>query len=432
MNFTKLLSSPFSIASGVAVGLYLGWYQKGLVPILAPVGGLYLAILKMCILPLVITAVAGALARLLHSSDAGAHLRRIALVFTLGLFSAATIGTLVCLVIQPGHLESSSRSALGSMVQGNEVLVALSEPDRPAKPAPSALESLIRAVPDNIFRAMASGDNLQVLVFAIFFGLAFGTLGVSANNQTLLDTMDSVYRACQRIIRWTTIALPFALCAMIADQSSSLSLAVVLAMAKFCLALLIGCIIVVLISWLIIWKVCNTRWHIAISSLKEPLVIAAGTQNSLACIPSMIDGLENVLKREHHTTELVVPLGITLCRFGPVLHYALGAVFAAQLYDVPIGLHQMLIVVIMSVVASAASTGTNGVLSLSMMNMVFASLGLPFDALLILFVAIDPLAVVLRTVVTVYGNCAAAALIARPARNIDDDAYTPDKLSCHF
>jgi proton glutamate symport protein len=130
-------------------------------------------------------------------------------------------------------------------------------------------------------------------------------------------------------------------------------------------------------------------------------------------VPATIEAMHFKLRFERKSAELVVPLAITMCRYGPLLYYAFGTVFAAQLYGAPLDARNVVLIILSSALAGVASIGTTGVLGLTMMALPFGLLGLPMEAPLALFIAVDPLLDAVRTLCIVYGNCAAAALIGR-------------------
>ena len=135
--------------------------------------------------------------------------------------------------------------------------------------------------------------------------------------------------------------------------------------------------------------------------IKEPLLLAFTTQSSLACLPSAIDSLTNELRFESKSTNVVLPLAITLCRFGPIAYFAIATIFVSSLYQAPLGFGSILILIAGSIFAGMATSGLSGVLTLTMLSIVLSPLGLPIDAVLVLLIAIDPLINPFRTLTIV-------------------------------
>jgi proton glutamate symport protein len=135
--------------------------------------------------------------------------------------------------------------------------------------------------------------------------------------------------------------------------------------------------------------------------IKEPLLLAFTTQSSLACLPSSIDSLTNGLRFESKSTNLVLPLAITLCRFGPIAYFAIATIFVSSLYQSPLGFGDIIILMVASILAGMATSGQSGILTLTMLSIVLSPLGLPLDAVLVLLIAIDPLINPFRTLTIV-------------------------------
>ena len=400
----------------IGVGLYIGTFQKPWASAIAPLGDLYLDLLRMCILPFLLAVVTVSLGRLLRSSHLAGQLGRIVTVFVVGMLAASIFGTLAGVAWGPGrHLPPASLAALGSMVQqaeqSGEIRVALSgEVVRPEQP--SLLRTVVDAVPQNIFKALSDGAVIKVLIFALIFGVALA-LVPNRNGVVMTRALEAVYGAFQKIIHWINYLLPLALCAMIADHTARIGPQPFRAMATFVLGFAImAAVWLVACSLIVYWRSGKSYWA-ALMALKEPLLLAVATRSSLNCIPASIEALQLNLRFERKSTELVVPLAMTLCRYGPLLYYAFATVFAAQLYGVPLNLHNIVLVIVTVWLAGVASIGTTGVLGLTMMSMPFGALGLPMEAPLALFIAIDPLLDAMRTACIVYGNCAATVLIGR-------------------
>jgi Na+/H+-dicarboxylate symporter len=141
--------------------------------------------------------------------------------------------------------------------------------------------------------------------------------------------------------------------------------------------------------------------------------MAIATRSSPACMPSMIESLVNHLHFPRARIELLVPLGVSLLRLGPVLYYVIATFFIAQMYGRELLPVEIAVVVIGAMLAGFASSGMSGFISISLTGIVCSYIHLPFEAALALFLAIDPICDMLRTLVLVASNNAFAALACR-------------------
>ena len=151
--------------------------------------------------------------------------------------------------------------------------------------------------------------------------------------------------------------------------------------------------------------------------IKECLLLAFTTQSSLACLPSGIDSLTNGLRFESKSTNLVLPLAIKPCQFGPIAYFAIATIFISSLYQAPLGFGNILILIAGLTFAEMAISGLSGVLTLTMLGIVLSSLGLPIDAVLVLLIAIDPLINPLRTLTIVGTSITVSSFISDHTTN---------------
>jgi proton glutamate symport protein len=140
------------------------------------------------------------------------------------------------------------------------------------------------------------------------------------------------------------------------------------------------------------------------------LVVAFGTSSSFAAIPSALRCLQNNLKINRGTTNLVIPLGININPQGTVMYFALSTILIAQIYNVSLGSQGFMIALIGSILAGMGATGVPGAGGLSILALILGPLGLPVQTAIILLIAIDPIIDAILTVTNVYANCAATVL----------------------
>jgi len=135
------------------------------------------------------------------------------------------------------------------------------------------------------------------------------------------------------------------------------------------------------------------------------------------CLPIMIESLVDRLGFARARVELLVPLTVSLLRIGPVVYYVCATLFIAQIYGRSLSAAEVGIVLLASVLAGFASAGMTGLVTVSLIGMTCTYLGLPFEAAFILFLAVDPICDMLRTLVLVIGNTAAVTVVCpRPLK----------------
>lgn len=423
IDWKKLQSLSMNIwvtLSSLAAGFALGALAPKFSLQLGFIGDLYADLMKMIMLPFMMSAVVFSLQRLFQEGGTSRILGRVALVFTVSSVVAALVGAMTTLLIQPGSgLPQHTLEAFGRIV-GNDVGISdtammLYGEDAPPKTM-SISQVLVSLVPSNIFAALASGDTLKALVFTLLFGFAIGQVPTRV-SEGLTNSLETIYYSCQTLTRWLNLPLPLILLCMSAAQLAKTGLEPLLAMTHFVLAFLIASTAALLLALAVLWRQSQCRLEEVASALRSPFALALATRSSAACMPSMIEALADRLNYSRSQVQLLVPLSVSLLRVGPVLYYVSATLFIAQLYDHSLSAGEILLVLGASILAGFASAGMSGLVTISLTGMTCAYLGLPFEAAFILFVAVDPLCDMLRTLVIVICNTAAVSLVCpRPLR----------------
>ncbi|HLF66285.1 MAG TPA: cation:dicarboxylase symporter family transporter, partial [Gammaproteobacteria bacterium] len=387
----------------------IGTYDKMLAESLAPMGELYLALLGMCILPIIVTALISSVGKSLHTAHLADLMKHLALLLFVGLMIACVLGIMIALLVQPG----TDLSAAGKAVLSNKVTHVGTE--SLAVHSSGILNFLLEIVPANIFHALSQGHTLSVVFFAILLGVALGKITTDDSKKTLA-IVHVLYTAFLKIVTWIMYALPLGLCFLFAGYAAKISWEEMSALGNLLLAIYGGSIVLAIICSILIWQKSNTTYARAIAALKGPLLVAFGSCSSLASIPAMINGLEQRLHLERGFAELVIPLGVNLFRLGTVLRFVITALFIAQLYDQPLTLIELGILAFAAMLASLAVSGLPGIASASIFALVLQPLGLPSGIGMILFIAILPITEPIVTLLNVQGNCTLAMLMRPSAK----------------
>lgn len=412
--------NPWVVVASLAGGFVLGTYLPAIGIKLGFVGDVYVDLLKMIALPFMVSAVIFSLQRLFREGGAGGLMTRVVVVFAGFSVAVAVLGAVTLLVMKPGSNLSMETiqtfgKIVGSDLNSSDTVMSLQGVDAPVKSV-TFTEILVSLVPSNIFAALASGETLKALVFALLFGLAVGQVP-SRVSDGLTQSLETIYHACQTLMRWLNYPLPIILFCLSAAQIAKTGLGPLQAMAQFVLAFFVASALALIIATLIIWKRSNATLPQTLNALRGPFALALATRSSATCMPIMIESLADRLGFARSRVELMVPLSVSLLRVGPVIYYVAATLFIAQLYGKALAPTDLMVVLAASILAGFASAGLTGLLTVSLVGLTCSYLGLPFEAAFILFLAVDPICDMLRTLVLVIGNNAAVALICpRPLK----------------
>ena len=415
-----LVLNPWMVLGCLSAGVAFGILAPSAAIGLSVVGDIYIDLLKMITLPFMVSAVIFSLQRLFRDGGTGNLLGRVAVVFLGFSIFVAIAGAITLLVMRPGeNLSASTMQTFGQIVGGDlsasDTAMNLRGVDAPQKTV-SFSDVLISLVPANIFSALANGETLKTLVFAMLFGLAIGHVPARISDG-LTQALETIYHACQKLMHWLSFPLPIVLFSMSAAQRGKTGIDPRQAVAQFGLALCLVCTILLIISAIIIWKRSAGTLGQTLQALRGPFALALATRSSAVCMPIMIESLVERLGFARARVELMVPLTVSLLRIGPVVYYVCATLFIAQLYGRSLSLMEVGIVLLASVLAGFASAGMTGLVTVSLIGMTCTYLGLPFEAAFVLFLAVDPICDVLRTLVLVIGNTAAVTVVCpRPLK----------------
>jgi Na+/H+-dicarboxylate symporter len=417
----QFILKPWVILTCLVIGFFLGLALPSVGLKLAVVGEIYVDLLKMIVLPFMVSAIVFSVQKLLHEGGAGPIAGRVVVAFAGFSVVAAFVGILTISMTKPGSNLSDTTLATFGRIVGED----LSSTDTPmnlygvdvdVKKGKTLEEVVLSLIPSNIFEALAKGETLKALIFSLMFGMALGYVPNRIAGG-LSQTLETVYQTCQTLTRWLNYPLPVVLVCMSASQIAVSGTEPLIAMANFVLAFGLASLICLMLAVLVIWKRGNASLSETMNALREPFALAIATRSSVTCMPAMIQALAERLSFSKARVELLVPLSVSILRVGPILYYACATLFIAQLYGRSLAAHELALLVAASVLAGLASAGMTGLVTLSLTSMACGYLGLPFEAAFILFLAVDPVCDILRTMVLVIGNTAAVSVICpRPLK----------------
>jgi Na+/H+-dicarboxylate symporter len=417
----QFVLKPWVILACLVTGFTLGWALPSVGLKLTVVGDIYVDLLKMIVLPFMVSAIVFSLQKLFQEGGAAPIAVRAVLAFTGFSVVVASVGVLTFSMMQPGsNLAESTVVTFGRLVghdlSSTNIEMNLYGANVDVKKG-KALEEVVQSlVPSNIFEALAKGEMLKALIFSLMFGMALGHVPNRIAGG-LSQTLETVYQTCQTLTRWLNYPLPVVLVCMSASQIAKSGIEPLQAMANFVLAFGAASVICLMLAVLVIWKRGNASLGETMNALREPFALAIATSSSMTCMPAMIETLVQRLSFAKARVELLVPLSVSMLRVGPILYYACATLFIAQLYGRSLEAHELALLVAVSVLAGFASAGMPGLATLSLTSMACGYLGLPFEAVFILFSVVDPVCEILRTLVLVIGNTAAVSVICpRPLK----------------
>lgn len=411
-TLVRFFQNPFVILSSVLLGLAIGFYDPIMGRALEPYGNAFMALLEMSLIPIVVCAVAISISNLLSIKNNRINSGKIiAIIFSLtviiSLFSA-----LFSYVLDPaaGLLntdnvkikEISTSASFVNRTLNASVVISTQE---------GIAKFLMNSVPKNIFNSLASSNMLQIIIFSIIFGIAVSYL-VKSERLKVHSFCNTTLTIFQKIITSITIWLPIAIVCLMAGGASSIGLDVMLQMSGFVFKIYVVFFIIFFLSTWVIKSRAKCTFMEVIHYLKDPIVIAFGTRSAILPIPSILEAFQHKFNFNQSLSKLLIPLGAVLGRFGNISYFAFLAIFIAGIYQTELTFNVFMVIVFLSILAGLVTAGATGILTLSALSIVLDPLQLPLGAILPILIAVDAIVDPMRTLTSVYTNCAVVAFIS--------------------
>lgn len=410
-HLKTFLTSPWTILGSILAGVAAGIYTPNTISEFESIGGIYIMLLKVVVLPFLFATILVGVINLLQKEGSHDMIKKIIIGFLASMFISAVIGV-ITVAATGTEMTPEKKTQLGALVNtkndSGELSITLNDP-MPTTPAADPMALAQKFIPDNIFATLDKGESLKIVIFCMIFGIALGNLK-SEGQKMLVNILQSIQLASISIFKFLNYFLPIALLAMIGTQVAKVGVSIFGTMVEFILQQTIGGLLIVIVGTLVIWIRAGGSIMNVIRETKETLIVAVSSRSSLACIPYAQEALHK-LGFERGGIELTVPLSFTVNRIGSIVYYAIATVFIANIYDMPMTATSLTIVLFGSILAGLASAGTTGILTVATVAVVCDLLRLPSEAVLVLLIAVDPLMDMIRTASHVHGNVAVTAFV---------------------
>jgi proton glutamate symport protein len=278
-----------------------------------------------------------------------------------------------------------------------------------AVPKHSATEVILHIFPENIAKSVAEGQILQVVVFAIIFGIALAMVRED-KRKPMLAFVDSLAEVMFKFTNIVMLFAPFGVGAAIAYTVGHTGLGVLANLAKLLATLYVALLIFlfgVLLPIALIFKVPVQKF---VRAVAEPASIAFGTANSEAALPRAMEAME-AIGVPRKVVAFVMPTGYSFNLDGSSLYQSMGAIFVAQVAGIHLSFGQQLLLLLTLMLTSKGTAGVSRASIVILLGTV-GSFGLPVEPVFILL-GIDQLMDMARTTINVIGNCLATVVVAK-------------------
>ena len=397
----------FGLATQIFLGLILGvaagaiWFgNPAVATYLQPVGDLFLRLIKMIVIPIVVSSLIVGVAGAGSGKKVGRLGFRTILYFEIITTFAIVLGLLLGNIIQPGHGVNFSGAEKQDISQYVET-----EKEASTK---SVADTFLHIVPTNFFQSLAEGDLLAIICFTVLFALGVSAIG--EKGKPVLSFFEATSQAMFHVVNIVMKFAPFGVFALIGVTVSKFGFSSLLSLGKLVLLVLLALAFFFFVIFLLVGKICGVHIFKFWAFLSDERLLAYSTSSSETVLPRVMEKMEKI-GCPKGIVSFVIPIGYTFNLDGSVLYQAIAALFLAQVYGIDLSIGQQLTLILVLMVTSkgmAAVPGTSFVVLLATLG----TIGVPAEGLA--FIAgVDRIMDMARTVVNLTGNALAAVVMSK-------------------
>lgn len=385
-----VLGALTGIVFGAPAAARLGW-----------IGDLFMKLLRMVIVPLVLTSIVSGVASVGGGRALGRMFSKTLGYYVLSSLLAITVALFMVNVIRPG--------VGANMVDTTQVeLPTLQTPSSP-------VDLIVNIVPENVIQAAASADMLALIFFAIVFGVAVTTLPIKSRT-TVTELFEALFETMMRLTSGIIRFLPIGVFALITRMVGTTGFDSFRPLALYAMTIFSGLTVhlfVTLPVLLVVLGRISPRIHFA--NMRDAMLIAFSTSSSGATLPVTMETVEKKVGTSNRVASFVLPMGATVNMDGTAIFECAGALFIAQVLGFPLSILDQLTVMLTALLASigAAAVPSAGLVVIFIVLESVGLTGSAVNAIVGSMLAIDRPLDMYRTVVNVFSDSCGAAIIAR-------------------
>ena len=367
------------------------------------VGQIFISSLKMLVVPLIFTSIICGTCSLSDASTIGRVGGKTIALYIFTTAVAITLAIIAGLLVQPGvgaNLDSAATFTV--------------------KEAPSISDTLIRLFPSNPIEAMASGNTLQIIVFALLFGISIGAAGEP--GERLARFFKSLNEVMMKLVALLMNIAPYGVFCLMAKLFTTIELSAITSLLKYFFLLLFVLLLHVVVTYCTLFKIFTGLSPIKfLKKMEDAAMFAFSTASSNATIPVTMETATHRFGVSNRVASFTIPLGSTINMDGTAIMQGIATVFISQAFSIDLTINDYLMVIFTATLASIGTAGVPGV-GMIMLAMVLQQVGLPVEGIA-LVMGVDRLLDMVRTAVNVTGDSAVTCIVAKSEKAMDINVF---------
>jgi len=370
-------------------------------------GQLFLSMIKLVVIPLVFASVVLGII----GSESIQKLKslglKIGVYYIFTTVCAVGFGFIAAYLIRPGNYINSEM--LSNLDSGGSPPASL-----PISTGGKVDEFIGGLIPSNPFIVLVNGQMLQVVLLAIFLGIALMSLSDEEANP-LISLLNTFQKIAMVVISWAMRLAPIAVFGLTARIISQLGTNALFGLGIYVVTVLAGLVALMAFYLILIKVVARESILDFMRNIREVQLLAFSTSSSASVMPLTIETAEKKLNVRPSISQFIIPLGTTINMDGTALYQGVATVFLAQVFKVDLSFSQITLVVVTATLSSIGAPGTPGV-GIAVLSTILSSVGIPTSGVL-LILGVDRLLDMCRTVLNVTGDLTAAVVMNKLLKN---------------
>lgn len=409
----KKFSLAWQILTGLILGIVVGaifFGNPAIETYLKPIGDIFLRLIKMIVIPIVISSIVVGVAGVGSTKKLGKLGGKTIIYFEIITTIALIVGLAAANIFQPGNgvdMSSLQKTDIQKYVDTSK------EVDGGGQ---GLIDTIVKIVPSNLFSSLAEGDMLAIIFFSVMFGLGVASIGEKGKPVLTFfqGVADSMFSVTNSIMKFA----PFGVFALIGVTVSKFGIESLIPLGKLVLLVYAAMFFFVLVVLGLTAKLFKINIFHVFRILKDELILAYSTSSSETVLPKLIEKMEK-FGCPKAITSFVIPTGYSFNLDGSTLYQAIAAIFIAQLYGIDLPISAQITLLLTLMVTSKGIAGVPGV-SFVVLLATLGAVGLPAEGLA--FIAgVDRIMDMARTVVNVVGNSLAAIVMSKWEKEYDQE-----------
>ncbi|HFB64483.1 MAG TPA: dicarboxylate/amino acid:cation symporter [Aeromonadales bacterium] len=375
-------------------------------------GSWFIRSLQMLVVPLVFVSLVCGTCNLADPAKLGRLGGKTIIFYLVTTAIAISIALFTAVILEPGSSANFSAKAYE------------------AKEAPTLVTTLINLIPTNPLNAMVTGKMLQIIVFALLFGIAIA-LTPGKSSERMVQFFNDLNEIIMKLVTLLMNLAPYGVFALIAKLTTQLGLDVFESLGKYFLVVL-GVLLIhgFLVYPTLLKFLARVNPITFLKKMRPAQLFAFSTASSNATLPVTMEVVTKRLGVAPSTASFTLPLGATINMDGTAIMQGVATVFISQIYHIDLTMGQYLTVILAATMASVGTAGVPGV-GLITLAMVLGQVGLPVEGIAIIM-TVDRLLDMVRTAINVTGDSVVSCIVGRSEGELDLSVFNDPNAGIEF